>query len=97
MNGEGEADWQNNNDDGTLRAPPHDSSGHTWHHLDQLLLQIIAKGGQAPNTQMSAFEDKLTEEEIKLVLEYIKTFWEQEHRESQADVTKRIEEAEGNQ
>ena len=97
INGEGEENWQEPNEDGTFRAPPHDSSGHTWHHPDQLLLQIIAKGGQAPNTQMSAFEDKLTEEEIKLVLEYIKTFWEPEHRESQADVTKRIKEAEGNQ
>ncbi len=93
MNGEGEANWQSQNDDGTLRAPPHDSTGHTWHHPDQLLLQIIAKGGQAPNTRMTAFEDKLSAEEINLVLEYIKTFWEPEHRQSQADVTQRMKEA----
>ena len=93
INGEGEENWQNNNEDGTLRAPPHDSTGHTWHHPDQLLLQIIAKGGQGLNSRMTAFEDKLTEEEIELTLEYIKTFWEPEHRESQADVTRRMEEA----
>ena len=91
--GEGEENWQNNNEDGTLRAPPHDSSGHTWHHPDQLLFQITSKGGKGLNSRMPAFDEKLTEEEITLTLEYIKTFWEPEHRESQADVTKRMEEA----
>ena len=93
INGEGEENWQSPNDDGTLRAPPHDSTGHTWHHPDQLLLQITSKGGKGLNSRMPAFEDQLTEEEIKLTLEYIKTFWEPEHRESQADVTERMEEA----
>jgi len=92
MNGEGEADWKTLNADGTYRAPPHDSTAHTWHHPDPLLLQIIAKGGGVPNSGMPAFEDKLTAEEIKLVLEYIKTFWEPEHRQSQADVTERMKE-----
>ena len=97
INGEGQENWQNNNEDGTLRAPPHDSSGHTWHHTDQLLLQITSKGGKGLNSRMPAFEEKLTSEEITLTLEYIKTFWEPEHRESQADVTRRMKEAEGNQ
>ena len=97
INGEGEENWQSLNEDGSYRAPPHDSTGHTWHHPDQLLLEITTKGGQGANSKMPAFEDKLTDEEIKLVLEYIKTFWEPEHRESQADVTRRMEEAEGNQ
>ena len=97
INGEGEENWQNNNEDGTLRAPPHDSTGHTWHHPDQLLLQITTKGGKGLNSRMPPFEDKLTEEEIKLTLEYIKTFWEPEHREAQADVTRRMKEAEANQ
>ena len=92
INGEGEANWQSLNDDGTLRAPPHDSTGHTWHHPDQHLLQITTKGGQGLNSRMPAFEDKLSDEEIKLVLEYIKTFWEPEHRQSQADVTERMQE-----
>ena len=93
ISGEGEENWQNNNEDGTLRAPPHDSSGHTWHHPDQLLFQITSKGGKGLNSRMPAFSEKLTEEEITLTLEYIKTFWEPEHRESQADVTRRMEEA----
>ncbi|MGB0387145.1 MAG: c-type cytochrome [Ardenticatenaceae bacterium] len=97
MNGEGEENWQEPNDDGTFRAPPHDSTGHTWHHPDQLLLQITTKGGKGLNSRMPAFEEKLTEEEIELVLEYIKTFWVPEHRQSQADVTERIKEAEANQ
>ena len=66
-------------------------------HPDQLLFQITSKGGKGLNSRMPAFDEKLTEEEITLTLEYIKTFWEPEHRESQADVTRRMKEAEGNQ
>ena len=31
--------------DGSLPPPPHDSTGHTWHHPDELLFDITANGG----------------------------------------------------
>ena len=29
---EGEPNWRRRKADGTLPAPPHDATGHTWHH-----------------------------------------------------------------
>jgi hypothetical protein len=31
---EGEPNWQRRKPNGELPAPPHDASGHTWHHSD---------------------------------------------------------------
>ena len=35
---EGQPDWQSRKPDGKMPAPPHDVTGHTWHHADQDLL-----------------------------------------------------------
>ena len=86
---EGAPDWKKLLPDGSYPAPPHDSSGHTWHHPDALLLAIIAKGGQsvvtdpAYKSQMPAFADKLSEEDMIVVLEFIKSKWEKDKREFQ--------------
>ena len=41
VNGEGQPNWLQRNPDGTFLAPPHDSTGHTWHHSDGLLFRIV--------------------------------------------------------
>ena len=81
---EGKPDWQVPLADGTLPPPPHDSSGHTWHHPDELLLEIIANGGDPEyNSQMPGFKDQLSEEQMAAVLEFIKSKWERDEREYQ--------------
>jgi mono/diheme cytochrome c family protein len=92
INGEGQPNWQIPNADGVFPAPPHTSDGHTWHHPDQLLLEITANGGGLPNSGMPGFADKLTEPEMEAILDYIKTFWDPETRDIQADVSQRWEE-----
>lgn len=72
---EGQPDWQFPNADGVLPAPPHNREGHTSHHPDAQLLQIIAEGGTTLNSAMPAFGDTLSEEEMKAILAYIKSFW----------------------
>ena len=86
---EGAPDWKKSLEDGSLPPPPHDSSGHTWHHPDSLLLTIIAKGGQAvyDNAKMPAFGDKLTEDEITAILDFIKSKWGKDEREFQWWIT----------
>ena len=32
---EGQPDWKRRLENGRMPAPPHDESGHTWHHSDQ--------------------------------------------------------------
>jgi cytochrome c len=34
---EGQPNWRERNDAGYLPAPPHDKTGHTWHHSDAYL------------------------------------------------------------
>jgi len=88
--GEGEPNWQSPREDGSYPAPPHDSSGHTWHHPDDVLLDIIRRGGQAAygregfRSGMLAWGDRLSDDEIRAVLAYIKTFWGAEERQFQS-------------
>ena len=79
---EGEADWKIQNEDKTFRSPPHDATGHTWHHPDDQLIEAIALGGArfeglniGGTSAMPAFGEILTDEEITAVLTYIKSHW----------------------
>lgn len=89
---EGQPDWRAPNADGTLPAPPHDETGHTWHHDNQLLFDYTKLGGQAAleqrgvtgfNSGMPAFGDALTDEEIWDVLGYIRSTWPERMRSAQ--------------
>ena len=91
VQGEGQPNWKQAGPDGKLPAPPHDSTGHTWHHPDGLLLEIIANGGGAPNSDMPAYAETLTQTEMEAVLAYIKTFWDARDLEFQTQVTKQNE------
>lgn len=86
---EGQPNWKRRNADGSLPAPPHDSTGHTWHHSDEVLLYVTANGGAAfdPNSKMPAFGDTLTEAEQRAVLAFIKSHWGQTERQHQWWVT----------
>ena len=81
---EGQADWQTKNSDGILPAPPHDDSGHTWHHADRLLFDYVKLGGRAALAQsgvpdfksgMPGFAETMTDPDIETVLAFIKSKW----------------------
>jgi mono/diheme cytochrome c family protein len=81
---EGAPDWKQPLPDGSFPPPPHDSSGHTWHHPDSVLIAIITDGGDpAFNSKMPAFEDRLSDAQRRAVLEFIKSSWGQAEREFQ--------------
>lgn len=89
VNLEGEANWQEPNPDGTLRAPPHDETGHTWHHNDAYLVESIKLGGPRLTSSqgvsaMPAYDKILSDEQIIAVLAYIKSAWPTDVRVSQA-------------
>lgn len=76
----GQPDWRRPDADGYLPAPPHDPSGHTWHHPDALLIQITQLGTEAMvggnyRSRMVGFGGILSEQEIIAVLAYIKSTW----------------------
>jgi mono/diheme cytochrome c family protein len=85
---EGAPDWKKSLPDGSLPPPPHDRSGHTWHHPDSLLLDIVASGGDpAYNSKMPAFGDQITEDEMISILDFIKSKWGKGEREFQWWIT----------
>jgi ABC-type transport system substrate-binding protein/mono/diheme cytochrome c family protein len=91
---EGQPDWQKRLPMGNRSAPPHDATGHTWHHPDQWLFDIIRDGGQrfAPpryRSAMPAYRDMLTDEEIWAVLAFIKSRWPLSIRAEQARLNAR--------
>ena len=75
--GEGANDWKVRDEDGRLPPPPLNGDGHTWHHADGVLYRIVRDGGATfgAGSNMPAFGETLTREEIIAVLEYIKTLW----------------------
>ena len=84
---EGEPNWRSRGPDGLLPAPPHDETGHTWHHADQVLFDITKLGVvRAANLQdyqsaMPAYEGVLTDDEIIAVLSFIKSTWPDDIRQ----------------
>lgn len=81
---EGQPDWQSPGADGVMPAPPHDETGHTWHHDSQLLFDYTKFGGQAAleargvkgfTSGMPAFEEALSDAEIRDVLGFIRSTW----------------------
>lgn len=85
---EGQPNWQRRLPNGRLPAPPHDVSGHTWHHPDIYLFRVTKLGPAAypagHQTDMPAFEKMLSDSEIAAVLAFIKSGWPEEIRARQA-------------
>jgi mono/diheme cytochrome c family protein len=84
---EGQPNWRAPLPSGLYPAPPHDESGHTWHHDDALLMQIVRDGGTRTPNGMPGFREQLTDEQIHAILTYIKSTWGREEREFQWWVT----------
>lgn len=85
---EGEPDWQTPRADGRMPAPPHDETGHTWHHPDAQLF-LMTKHGIEPfapegyESDMPALEGVLDDEEIRAVITFIQSTWPPEILEAQ--------------
>lgn len=94
VRGEGMPKWEVPNAQGELPAPPHDPSGHTWKHADGMLYRMIRNGWRDPfnKTQhltMPVFGQALSPNEIRAVIEYLKTLWTPEQRRFQRDESAR--------
>lgn len=76
----GEDNWRERDAEGYLPAPPHDATGHTWHHPDGQLFMIVKHGteklvGNGYKSRMIGFGDVLSDDQILEVLAYIKSTW----------------------
>ena len=91
----GQANWRSPGEDGRLLAPPHDETGHTWHHDGDTLFQLTKYGVSAlindPNlaSNMPIYDRVLSDEEIIAVLSYIKSTWPEEIRARHTEMENR--------
>ncbi len=90
---EGQENWRIPNADGTLPAPPHNESGHTWHHDNALLFSYTKLGGEKAlkrrgivdfKSGMPAFSEILSDAEIWNILAYIRSTWPARAQQVQA-------------
>lgn len=86
---QGQDNWQSRRPDGKLPAPPHDASGHTWHHDDQTLLYITQFGlekyaGANYQTDMPKFAGLLSDQQVLAIFAFIKSTWPKDVAERQA-------------
>ncbi|WP_368911948.1 cytochrome c [Taklimakanibacter deserti] len=89
---EGQPDWQTRLPSGRLPAPPHDASGHTWHHPDHVLVGITKNGlkpyaGEDYESDMPAFAKVVSDAEIAAIIAFIKSTWPEREREYQERIT----------
>ena len=91
---EGQKNWQTRDDEGYLLAPPHDETGHTWHHNDEYLFLMTKYGiekiiGKKYPNNMPAYEDILSDKEIIAVLSFIKSSWPKKIQEIHNNINRR--------
>lgn len=92
---EGQPEWRVRKPDGRLPAPPHDETGHTWHHPDEFLFEVTKIGVKPPlapagyESDMPGFGGTLTDEQIWAIIAYIKSKWPEEVRRRQEAIAAR--------
>lgn len=78
---QGQPEWRVRLPNGRLPAPPHDDTGHTWHHPSAMLFEIVKHGLVSPNapddyhSDMPAFAGVLHDADIAAVLSFIRSRW----------------------
>ena len=79
-------------EDGAMSAPPHNETGHTWHHDNQLLFNYTKYGGMKlfeamgvtdMKSGMPGFGEKLSDKSIWDILGYIRSKWPKEVQDVQ--------------
>ena len=91
---EGQPNWRIRRPNGRLPAPPHDETGHTWHHPDDHLFLMTKHGIRPPlaplgyESDMPAFDGVLTDDEIRAVLAFIKSAWPPRIHERQSRINR---------
>ncbi|MGR3815163.1 MAG: c-type cytochrome [Cognatishimia activa] len=90
---EGQPNWRTPDENGVLPAPPHDETGHTWHHDNAMLFEYTQRGGEAAlasrgvagfTSGMPGFGEIISDDDIWDILAYIRSTWPERVREVQA-------------
>lgn len=91
---EGQPNWRERGPDSKLPAPPHDATGHTWHHHDAQLFRLTKFGpaalvGGSYESNMPGYAEVLSDADIVAVLSFIKSTWPSKIRGHHDDINER--------
>lgn len=76
--GQGGANWDRPNADGSYPPQPLDGSGHSWHHSLSSLETTIAEGGTHQGATMPGFSGVLNKGQRLAVVAAFQSFWSDE-------------------
>jgi mono/diheme cytochrome c family protein len=91
---QGQPNWHQKLPNGRMPAPPHDETGHTWHHTDADLFAITKHGtaalvGNGYQSDMPGYSKILSDDDIVAVLSFIKESWPLEVRQRHDEINQR--------
>ncbi|MCP4433357.1 MAG: cytochrome c [Gammaproteobacteria bacterium] len=75
QNAEATADWKTTDANGNYPPPPLNGTAHAWHHGLDLLKTTVREGGQKLGGVMPPFADKLSDNEMDMVIAYFQSKW----------------------
>ncbi|HVB78741.1 MAG TPA: cytochrome c [Candidatus Binataceae bacterium] len=92
--GEGAPHWEHRDAKGELPPPPLDAGGHAWKHADGMLYRLVEAGWRDPFNKterltMPAFGGKLSPQQIRAIIGYLKTLWTPAQRRFQLGESRR--------
>lgn len=68
--------------------PAHGPGGHTWHHADGQLVDLVLGRFTYPGREMPSFAETLSDQDVIDILAYLKQGWTSEQREYQSEVSR---------
>lgn len=72
---EGTREWRTPGPDGKYPPPPLDGSAHAWHHPRTVLHLTIREGTSRLGGNMPAFRDKLSQDDIEAIIDWLVARW----------------------
>ncbi|MEC9244768.1 MAG: c-type cytochrome [Pseudomonadota bacterium] len=90
----GQPRWKQPPPTGRLPAPPHDVTGHAWHHSDNVLYRVTREGlaaivGGNYQSDMPGFGIVLSDSQIRAVFAFIRSSWPERERAFQEEMSRR--------
>lgn len=86
---EGALQWQRADAQGKYPPPPLDGTGHAWHHPSAGLKQVINQGTQKIGSNMPAWGNRLSDQDIEAIIAWFQSLWPPEIHQAWAELEAR--------
>ena len=87
----GDPNWRQQGSDGRFPPPPLNGSAHTWHHPLAQLRHTIKNGGPVGKSNMPAWKETLSDQQIDDVIAWFQSLWSEEVYRAWYDMEQRTQ------